>query len=322
MKRYHVHAIPTKAEYEIRFPRVEGYTQAVRNRIMIDWDSVPSMVLEPGRIPPEVELKGALLTNQGRPSLFGPGRLESISLEAFRAERRLQELIFELARTLTLAYVNHRPSEIPVHVLYPQLVSLVNHYIEQKVIVHAPANHKDLFLAPYYGWLVERLLEAIQPDSSQGEAPEIPRYEANRGPGSTAEVDFWTKREVREVLKSHVNFVVADTENWEQSAAYYIDRHPNVIAFVKNAGLGFAIPYLHNGQMHDYLPDFIVRLKGEESPHLILETKGYDPLVEVKKAAAERWANAMNADGRYGKWLYSMVRKPVEVSNCIELAIR
>ena len=29
-------------------------------------------------------------------------------------------------------------------------------------------------------------------------------------------------------------------------------KHDTVDAFVKNAGLGFAIPYLHNGQMHDY----------------------------------------------------------------------
>jgi type III restriction enzyme len=59
---------------------------------------------------------------------------------------------------------------------------------------------------------------------------------------------------------------------------------------VKNAGLGFSIPYLHNGQMHDYIPDFIVKLKITPAAHVILETKGYDPLTEVKKEAAERWA--------------------------------
>ena len=42
---------------------------------------------------------------------------------------------------------------------------------------------------------------------------------------------------------------------WEQQAAYYLDRHDRVDAFVKNQGLNFAIPYLHNGQGHEYLPE-------------------------------------------------------------------
>jgi hypothetical protein len=46
---------------------------------------------------------------------------------------------------------------------------IVRCYLEEKVHVHPPAHIKDLFLAPYYGWLVEILLEAIQPDMSQGE---------------------------------------------------------------------------------------------------------------------------------------------------------
>jgi type III restriction enzyme len=114
-----------------------------------------------------------------------------------------------------------------------------------------------------------------------------------------------------------VNYVVPDTQKWEQSAAYYIDTHPAADAFVKNAGLGFAIPYLHNGQMHDYMPDFIIRLKADPPTHLILETKGFDPLEEVKRAAAERWVNAVNADGTYGTWRYALVRKPTEVSGVL-----
>jgi type III restriction enzyme len=60
-----------------------------------------------------------------------------------------------------------------------------------------------------------------------------------------------TTRDVREVVKSHVNLVVADAAHWEQSAAYAIDSHPSVATFAKNAALGFAIPYLANGEPHD-----------------------------------------------------------------------
>ena len=82
-------------------------------------------------------------------------------------------------------------------------------------------------------------------------------------------------------------------------------------------GLGFAIPYLHNGQMHDYVPDYIVRLKAEAPKYLILETKGYDPLEDVKRAAAERWVAAVNSDGTYGTWRYALVRRPTEVSGVL-----
>ncbi len=309
VKRHHVHAIPSKAQYEIRYPRVEGYTQAIRNRITVDWVNVPPLILDPEHIPPEVEMKALSVNNMGRPSLIGPGRLDEVTLREFRTKRRTQELVFDLALGLTRNYVAQKQCTIPTHKLFPQLAVMIQQYLDQKVEVKPPADKKDLFLSPYYGWAVERLLEAIRPDTSQGEAPEVPRYEASRGPGGTAEVDFWTSRDVREVNKSHLNYVVADTQRWEQSAAYYLDTNRAVDAFVKNTGLGFAIPYLHNGQMHDYVPDFLVRLKTDPPCHLILETKGYDPLEEVKRAAAERWVAAVNADGTYGYWQYVLVKK-------------
>lgn len=77
------------------------------------------------------------------------------------------------------------------------------------------------------------------------------------------------------------------------------------------------MPYLHNGQMHDYVPDFIVRLKTDPVIHLVLETKGYDPLEEVKRAAAERWVSAVNADGTYGRWRYALVKKITDVDNVV-----
>ncbi len=311
--QHHVHSVPEKISYEIRFPRVDGYQQAIRNRVTIDRDSVASLHLDPEQIPPEVEAKAGLLNNKGRPALSGPGRIQRIDLNPYRAGRRLQELVFELARDITETTVKQPSCQVPAHVLFPQIVKIADWYLRERVWPLPPANILDVFLSPYYGWVIERLAEAIRPDASQGEAPEIPRYETSRGPGSTAEVEFWTRRDVREVIKSHVNFVVADTQKWEQSAAYALDSHPIVESFVKNAGLGFAIPYLHNGEMHDYIPDFVARLATEPRRHLILETKGYDPLETVKRSAAERWVAAVNAEASFGSWDYALVKKPTEI---------
>jgi type III restriction enzyme len=316
--RHHVYALPGRAHLEIRVPRVEGYRQAVRSRVTVDWASIAPLFLDPARIPPEVEVKASLPANTGRPTLSGPGRLERLDLSPYRQGRREQALAFGMARDLTRSYVGGGACEAPAHALFPQLVRIVQQYIREKVTPVPPAERVDLFLSPYYGWAIERLTGAIRPDASQGEAPEVPRYEVSRGPGSTADVDYWTSRPVREVLRSHVNYMVGDTKAWEQQAAQILDTHPAVEAFVKNSGLGFVIPYLHNGQGHEYLPDFIIRIAGTPDTHLILETKGFDDLAEVKAAAAERWIAAVNADGQFGTWRYAMARSVPQVRECLD----
>jgi type III restriction enzyme len=321
VKRHHVHAIPQKAEFKMTLPRVEGYQQAIRNRVTVRTDA-PTLILDPLNIPPEVQVKASLPNNQGRASLVGPGRLETVDLNPFRSGRRLQELVFELAGDLTRSYVSQPGCEAPAHVLFPQIVEIVRDYLNQKVKPREPANILDVFCSPYYGWVIERLTGAIEADTKSGEVPEVPRYERNREPISTSEVDFWTSRDVRDVINSHLNYVVADTKRWEQSAAYQIDTHKATEAFVKNEGLGFAIPYFHNGQPHDYMPDFIIRLSSDPLTHLILETKGHDPLAEIKRQAAERWIAAVNADGTFGTWHYRMCRRPDEVTGAINSVIK
>ncbi len=301
-KQHHVYALPEKARYEIIFPRLEGYQQGIRSRVTVDWEQVPAVRVDPMRIPDEVRLKAALPTNQGRPFLHGPGRLEGLDLARWRGDLRLQEREFDMAATLTREYTRQETCQAPAHVLFPQLLRIVQRFIREKVVVDEEEKRVDIFLSPYYGWAVEQLVQAIRPDVSAGEAPELPRYEASRPRGSTAEVDFWTSKRVYEVQKSHLNYVVADTKRWEQAAAYYLDRHPSVAAFVKNQGLGFAIPYPHNGQVHDYVPDFLVRLANGVT--VILETKGYDPLEDEKRVAAERWVAAVNTEGSFGEWRY------------------
>jgi type III restriction enzyme len=315
-KRHHVQPLPQRAQYEIVFPRVDGYQQAIRNRIAVDWDRVAGVSVDPMKIPPEVKIKAALPNNQGRYSLTGPGRLGGLDLEQWRRDVRMQEHVFDMAKALTRDYVERPECEAPPHVLFPQMLAIVQRFVDEKVEVDDDKNRVDVFLAPYYGWVIERLVEAIRPDVSEGEPPEIPRYESSRPRGSTSEVDFWTSKPVRDVVHSHLNYVVADTKTWEQSAAYRIDNHKRVFCFVKNQGLGFAIPYLYNGQMHDYVPDFIVNL--DNDVHLILETKGYDDRAEVKKEAAYRWVAAVNAEGSVGTWHYELTRNPNEIPSILD----
>jgi len=326
-KRYHIHALPERQHLEIRFPRVDGYTQAIRNRVDLAWDRVPPLRVNPMEIPTEVQMKGLSVDVHGRLTINGPGDYSTVDMKARRNSHRMQELIFDTASHLTRRYVKQSDCSVPAQALFPQLVRIVERYVRDYVTAEPPAEVKDALLcSPWYGWLLETLREHMRPDTSQGEAPEVPVFEASRGSGSTADVDTWTSREVRAVENSHINFVVADTHQWEQAAAYRIDTHPRVRTFVKNAGLGFGIPYLHNGQTHEYVPDFLIQFRDLPGVTLILETKGYDPLAEVKKGAAERWVAAVNAAARtdpertHGLWRYAMVRQVGDVPKALEAA--
>ena len=231
-------------------------------------------------------------------------------------KRELQQQAFEMAAVLTREYAEMETCEAPAQVLFPQLLSIVQRFVREKVNVESDAKRVDVFLAPYWGFAIERLKEELHPDTSEGEAPEVPRYEGgDRRAGSTSEVDFWTSKKVRDVQKCHLNYVVQDSK-WEQSAAYHLDNHPRVVAFVKNQGLGFAIPYLHDGGLHNYVPDFIVRL--ENGVHLVLEPKGHDLLEDVKKQAAERWVRAVNAEGSFGEWRYAVAHDMNEIPALLE----
>jgi type III restriction enzyme len=317
-KRFHVKALADRAELEISFPIVEGYTQAVRSRVTVNWQKMPKLSLRPGEYPTLVGMGGLAVDARGNPVPALPGTAREITMAPYFKGMRVQRGVFEMASALTRNYLSQRETSVPAQMLFPQLQAICQKFVAEFLDIPPTAEKVQVFQAPYYTWAIEVLLQQIQPDVSSGESPELPRL-AEEPTGSTTKVDFWTSKDVRPTTKSHVNYVVADTTQWEQQAAFYIDRHRDVRSFVKNAGLGFTVPYMHNGEMHDFIPDFIVRIDSEGSPlNLVLETKGYDPLREIKEAAAHRWVNAVNADGRFGAWMFRMANSVADVSYILD----
>jgi len=149
--------------------------------------------------------------------------------------------------------------------------------------------------------------------------PVIRRFDSM---GSTDEVHFLTRKVVMEPppTKSQINHVVLDGlrgNSWEEALAQALEADFRVLSYVKNERLGFAIPYVHEGRSHEYVPDFLVRLVTEPADverTLIVEVSGTrkSPGPTEAKAATARnqWCAAVNNWGEHGRWGYVQVGNP------------
>ncbi len=162
--------------------------------------------------------------------------------------------------------------------LFPQVLRIVQDYLDRRVETAPGARKEEVALAKYRDVVVSRLLDAIEPDSSAGEAPILPRIERFRPTGSTADVQFRTSKPCKETWKSHVSHVVLDSlEFGEGQAAWHLEQCQRVHSYVNNDRLDFEVLYEWEGATHKYVPDFLVRLRMPEGPDvtLIVEVKGY-----------------------------------------------
>ena len=134
------------------------------------------------------------MLNQGQPSALAPGGLVRADLAAFHRDHREQQLCFQMAADLTRHYVEQETCEAPPHVLFPQLLGdrAALYRGEGASRCRRPSG-VDAFLSPYYGWIVERLLAAIRPDTEAGEAPEVPDLDRDR-PCATADISVFTAK--------------------------------------------------------------------------------------------------------------------------------
>lgn len=176
--------------------------------------------------------------------------------------------------------------------------------MEERIVVTDPDTPlEEIALLKYKERIIERLTEAIEPDTEAGEPPLLPVIERFRPIGLTSEVLFRTVRPTVGTTKSHVSHVVLDAPKWEHSAAYQLERLPEVIAYARNDHLDFTIPYEWQGARHEYRPDYLVRWSTQDR-HLpagrqgdvmvILEIKGFESERDrQKEAAARRWVRAV-----------------------------
>jgi type III restriction enzyme len=315
----HIHAVPEKAEFEIRFPVVEGFQPKGAPGLSVDRSRVVDLVLDPMTVPDDVLLRG-LSSPHGSLVAYGPGQARRLTLDEWRRSIRLQAVAFDLARALTAKLIERHKGLAAPHVLFPALLPETTWFLEKKVVPKGGRQSLDVAIDPYRGQALDRLLEAAMPvEEADGvDVPIIPRGAA--GLRSTATVDFYTRRDVRPAQKCHLNALVIDSK-WEAAAAYCLETHKSVMAWVKNDHLGFVIPYRWNEQHHRYFPDFIVSLA--DGRKLIVEVKGErDQQDKAKEQAAQRWARAVTRLGTYGEWLFVRIDDPPELASWLDHNVR
>jgi len=306
----HIFSVPEKAQYEITFPIVTGYHQTGRFDVHVDWNQVSKVTIDPMRIPQMVELT-SLTTPEGALAAYGPGERPVLSLREWRALFREQQVAFRLAREICKRWQDDNGAEaVPMQQLFPKVAFAAKRFLAEKLDRRGDSHACDVLLVgEYMQAAIASLLEAIKKGAStdHSELAIIPQGEAGRG--STLFVDFHTTKPIRSVNHCHLNAMVADTQRWEQTAAFILDSHPGVLKWVKNERLGFYIPYRNRGIPARYVPDFLAVTDTGEN--VIVEIKGQvDDSAEVKTKAAQRWVEAVNNLGDQGKWHYLFVTDP------------
>jgi type III restriction enzyme len=312
-----VRALPDRKHLEITFPRVEGYVFDVRQRIRANLQDVPYLIIDPTSEPTEVVAKDAVGYRIGRPDRLGPGREVVHDRNPFYRERRLQATVYEIAAELTRRLKDTREEWTARHILFPQVLEIVWEYLESRVRVVGDAPMEEIALLKYRQRILDRLTEAIEPDTAAGEAPMLPVIERFRSLGSTSEVLFRTARATVGTTKSHISHVVLDAPRWEHTAAFQLERMAEIIAYARNDHMDLAIPYEWEGQKHEYRPDYLVRLRRRDAAvetKVILEIKGFTTEQDrQKEAAAKRWVRAVNHHGEFGRWAFLVCNDPQQL---------
>lgn len=287
---HYLRALPDRAELEIRFPNVLGYRiDTPASELKADFSATPDFTLNLTKTPAKSELGTAVSGDRQQ-------------LATVIDEIRDQEVIY----WITTQYIKRQfaTSEPGEHARgdmrrFDQAKEIVARWYREKLKVVGETDDRFKRMAKYFDPtpMIENINMGVVAGTSQSAQP-MPIFNPYQPVGATRYVVGQTTKNVFPTKKSHVNFVVADTDAWEQIAAKTLEQIEEVESYVKNAFLGFTIPYVNAGKDRRYVPDFLARLKTPDGnrANLVLEITGFNEDKTVKRwFVNERWLPAINA---------------------------
>jgi type III restriction enzyme len=293
---------PERDKLEIRFPRVEGYrTELPQEKLTAQFTENSTLELNP-------KLVGAgETTNSGI-----IGESTDLTLKHLEDMRRTT-ILFNLTN-----YIIQRkfaePGEPPKMHLFPQLKSIVRQWMDEHLSCVGGTFPAQILYQRLSDMAANRIMDAITLATSDAGAVKAILDAFNRE-GSTRHVSFNTSRPRFETdpRKCHINYCILDSD-WEGEFCRVAEKHPHVLAYVKNHNLGFEVPYRHGPDVRRYRPDYIVRIDdghGKDNPlNLVVEIKGYRGEDAKDKAATMEtyWVPGVNNLGQYGRWAFAEFR--------------
>jgi type III restriction enzyme len=317
-------ALPERAELAIAFPNLVGYrVEHAGDRIEADFSGTPAFRLDLTALPVRTDLGTAFAADRQR-----------IAVELDR--RRDQEVVFWIAAQVLSRYYRDEGGR-PRMELFGDLRRIAQRWYDSKIDLVGERDPRFRRLVRDHdphavAASVHLGIEAAAIEAQlQGEpqapviVPLLNRYNPR---GSTVHVHASTAKPVFATRKSHVNYVVADTDSWEQIAAKTFEQLPAVESYVKNAFLGFEVPYVDKaGAERRYQPDFLLRVKtpGDERFNLIVEITGFaKDKVEKRWFLTQRWLPAVNAQrGQLGllPWHFIEVTEIERIREQLEAGI-
>jgi type III restriction enzyme len=305
-----VRALEARSDLRIEFPHVLGYRYDFGADVLtakFDEDSI--MPLSSLDLPTRTESA----------PIVGESTIHD--LDDFKS-RRLNEVIFTIAKEVLEKYFRDEEGKQKPW-LFPQILQITKDWMENCLVLKDNTFPQMLLITRWTRMASEKIYRSIV-SSTEGQSKLKPVLRSFETVGSTDYVDFDTTKPVYLTAedKSHISHVVADTESWEQKMASVLEEMPEVISYVKNQSLGFSIPYVLEGDERSYLPDFIVRIKSENSDEilsLVLEVSGEKRKDKAAKVetAKNLWVPAVNNNGAFGKWAFIEITDPWDSKNLI-----